>query len=126
MESVPVQRGIQYSRADAGALVMDVYVPPDAKAGERRPAVVIVAGYPDRGFETMLGCKFKDMGSSVSWARLLAMSGLAAITYANREPVRDLAALLDYVRENAGELGVDAGRIGFWSTPATCRLRWAR
>jgi hypothetical protein len=122
MERVPVRRGVEYSAAEAGALVTDVYVPPDAQAGELRPAVVIVAGYPDAGFEAMLGLKFKDMGSSVSWARLIAMSGMAAITYVNREPERDLRALLGYVRANAGELGIDASRLGLWSSSGNVPL----
>ena len=56
-------------------LIMDLYLPPNAGSGSRLPAVVIVAGYPDQGFQRMLNCRFKDMGSSVSWARLIAASG---------------------------------------------------
>jgi acetyl esterase/lipase len=55
------------------------------------------------------------MGAYTSWGRLAAASGLIAITYANREPAADIHALLQFVRQNAGPLGIDENRIGFWS-----------
>lgn len=115
MEAVTVRRDVAYHTSDAGVLTMDVYAPPDAAAGSRLPAVVFVSGYPDPGFERVLGCKLKDMGAYVSWARLLAASGLVAVTYANRQPVADAHALLGHLRENAASLGIDARRIGLWA-----------
>ncbi|MCA1817759.1 MAG: alpha/beta hydrolase [Acidobacteria bacterium] len=115
MEQAVVRRDVVYKVADAGALTMDIYRPPGSADVEPPPAVVIVAGYPDPGFERAVGCKFKEMGSTVSWARLFAASGLAAITYASREPEADLGALLRHVRQNADALGVDGGRVGLWA-----------
>ncbi len=54
------------------------------------------------------------MGSFVSWAQLVASSGLVGITYANREP-GDVNALLDYVQQHAASLGIDGNRIGIWA-----------
>lgn len=116
MESVAVRRDVEYRATDAGPLVLDLYAPPEATPGERFPAVVLVAGYPEPGIEKFIGCKFKEMGSSVSWSRLMAASGMVAITYTNREPVADLDALLGFVRQNAASLGVDDDRIGLWSS----------
>ena len=115
MDDVRVRRDVAYQEADAGALTMDVYHPPGTEGGARTPAVVFVAGYPDAGFERMVGCKFKEMASYVSWGRLAAASGLAAITYTNREPAADLRALLLYVRRNADPLGIDADRVALWA-----------
>ena len=86
MEAVPVRRDEPYRVTDAGPLTMDLYYPPDSKAGARTPAVIFVTGFSDLGAERMLGSRFKDMGSFVSWAQLVAISGLVGITYANREP----------------------------------------
>ena len=110
-----VQRDVEYQATDAGALTMDIYQPPRRRRGALSPAVVIVAGFPDPGFERKVGCKFKEMGSTVSWARLLAASGLAAISYTNREPAADVDAVLRHVRRHADELGIDADRIGLWA-----------
>ena len=115
VRGVTVRRDVEYRAADGGPLTMDLYYPPRAEAGARLPAVVFVSGYPDAGFEKIVGCKLKEMASYVSWARLAAASGLVAITYANRRPELDVLALLEHVRENAGELGVDADRVGLWA-----------
>ncbi|HEX8775876.1 MAG TPA: hypothetical protein VF735_20050 [Pyrinomonadaceae bacterium] len=116
MEGVEVRRDVEYEANDALGLTMDIYYPPDSKSGARVPAVVIVAGYKDAGFEAHVGCRFKEMGSSVSWGQLMAASGLAAITYTNREPSADIQALLEYVRRNAAALGIDENRIGLWAS----------
>jgi hypothetical protein len=122
MEDVQVRRDVAYRVTGAGTLTMDIYHPPDANGGARLPAVVIVAGYPDPGFQRVVGCMFKEMGSTVSWARLIAASGLAVITYTNREPEADLHALLQYVRRQAAPLGVNGDRLGFWASSGNVPL----
>ena len=125
MDAVTVHRDVVYRQTGTGDLTLDVYSPPapaDGASGARTPAVILVAGYSDVGFGKMLGCRFKDMGSSVSWARLIAASGLTAITYANREPAADLQALLGYLRENAEPLGIDETRIGAWASSGNVPL----
>lgn len=122
MDALTIRRDVEYRKTDSTALTMDIYYPPDWKSGARVPAVVIVTGYPDLGFEAKVGCKFKDMGSSVSWGQLMAASGLVAITYTNREPEADLRALLDYVRQNSESLSIDETRIGIWSSSGNVPL----
>jgi acetyl esterase/lipase len=109
-DSVRVQRDVPY-RDD---LTMDVYYPPSNEQA-RLPGVVFVTGYPDPGFQKFLGCKQKEMASYVSWAELMAASGLVAVTYSNREPPDDAEAVLAFIRENAETLGIDEKRIGVWS-----------
>jgi len=115
LDAVIIRRDVEYRATDAGALTIDIYYPPDFQSGARLPAVVFVSGYPDLGFQKMLGCKLKEMGSYISWGQLTAASGLAAITYTNREPAADIHALLQYVRQNAASLGMDENRIGLWA-----------
>jgi acetyl esterase/lipase len=110
-EAVTVLRDVPY-RDD---LTLDVYHPPESKSEERLPAVVFVTGYPDPGFQKFLGCRQKEMASYLSWAKLVAASGLIAVTYANREPPDDAEAVLAFIRENAETLGIDEKRIGVWS-----------
>jgi hypothetical protein len=130
MEAVSVQSDLVYRTATDGPLALDLYLP--GKTPSRGtaiqsavtqgsgtnpllPAVILVLGYSDVGAEARLGCKFKEMGSYISWAKLIAASGLAAVTYTNREPGADLEALLRFVRENGASLGIDPGRIGLWA-----------
>jgi hypothetical protein len=122
MDAVRILRDVEYSKSDTGAEMMDIYYPADVESEARVPAVIIVAGYPDPGFEAKVGCKFKEMGSSVSWGRLIAASGLTAITYANREPISSAAALLQHLRQNSASLGIDENRIGLWASSGNVPL----
>jgi dienelactone hydrolase len=115
MDGVKVLRDVVYRENGAGALTMDIYYPPDSQSGARIPAVIFIAGYPDLGFQRIVGCKFKEMGAYISWGQLTAASGLVAITYTNLEPATDIYALLEYVRQNANKLGIDENRIGLWA-----------
>ena len=110
-----VRRDYEYRVADAGALTMDVYSPPDSTSRALRPAVLFVTGLPDSGAERMVGCKLKEMGSYTSWAELTTTFGLVAITYTNDEPAADAHEVLNYVRQNATALGIDENRIGLWA-----------
>ncbi len=71
----------------------DLYRPP--AASEPLPVVVFVTGFPDPRFRAFAGCALKDTGPYRSWARLLAASGLAAVTYSNIEPATDAGDILD-------------------------------
>jgi len=115
MDAVTVQRDIVYGTGDGGFQTLDLYCPCDLQVGGRKPAVVFVIGYSDLWADTRLGCKFKEMESYVSWAKLAAASGLVAVTYANREPATDIGHLLQYLRTNAPALGIDSERMGLWA-----------
>lgn len=115
MDGVRIRRDIQFQIAETGPLTMNLYSPPDATTTTRLPAVIFVFGYSDVGAERAFGCKLQEMEAYISWAKLVAATGLIAITYVNHDPVRDLDALFGYVRENAAALGVDEKRIGLWS-----------
>jgi len=121
MDRVRVVRDVTYKTLAGQVLQMDVYYPPDqASQGELRPAVVFVNGVGDRPG----GPKLRTWGQYTSWPRLIAASGLTAITFdsrsgdANAEDVRDAFA---YVRGNGRTLGIDASRIGAWACSANVR-----
>jgi acetyl esterase/lipase len=115
MESVRITRDAIYRQGTHGPLGIDVYAPPAASMGERRGAVVFAIGYPDLGAIQRFGCLFKEMESYVSWARLIAATGMIGITYRNEDPAADLASVLAYIERHAADLGVDPARVGLWS-----------
>ena len=106
LDAVRVRRDIAYTTPADPELTMDVYSPAGRTAADRTPAVVLVPGFAGA---------VKRIGSFVSWAELMAASGLVAITCATREPVTDMETLLGYVREHAASLGVDGNRLGLWA-----------
>lgn len=113
MDDVVVQR-VPYRTVAEDSLTLDVYAPPNRNGCETLPAMILVTGYSDAGARRMFDCSFSEMGSFVSWARLMAASGLIAVTYTNEDP-RDVRATIDYVRQHAAELGIDGDRVGVWS-----------
>ncbi|MFN7943440.1 MAG: hypothetical protein U0X73_17745 [Thermoanaerobaculia bacterium] len=122
MDEVEVRAGLRFPGADGVDCELDLYLPAAAQGGAPPPAVVIVGGYPDPGLERRLGCRFMDMGWSTGWARLLATCGIAAVTYANRDPAADLVALLDHLRRTGERLGIDARRVGLWASSGSAPL----
>ena len=115
MDEVTVRRDVEFPAADGATLRLDLYQPPGARGGRPLPAVIVGEGYPEEGFERVVGCRFRDMGPVVSWARLIAASGMAVVVGSNRAPAEDARALLRFVRSAAGTLGIDASRIGVWA-----------
>ncbi|HKQ75205.1 MAG TPA: alpha/beta hydrolase [Blastocatellia bacterium] len=116
MDAVTIRRDAEYRATEAGALTMDLYYPPDSNSEARVPAVVFVGGYPDPGVQKVLGCKMKEMESYVSWGQLVAASGLVACAYTTgKEPATDLHALLQTLRQNSADWGIDENRIGVWA-----------
>lgn len=110
-QSVVVERNLSYSTPD-GPLAFDLYRPLHPSGPS--PVLVFVSGYPDPGMVAMLGKPMKEWASYEGWARLVAVSGIAAITYLNRTPT-DVVALLAHLREHADALGLDPARIGVWA-----------
>jgi hypothetical protein len=107
-------RDFEFTGADCEPLPGRIYLPDTTDLAPG--VVVIVEGYPDPGFVKHVGCRFMDMQWSISVAQLIAASGMAAITYANRQPAADAAAIVDYVSTHASRLGIDGSRIALWAT----------
>lgn len=104
--AVSVRRDVSYTTPADAESTLDVYYPPNRTASDTTPAVILVSGFPGAA---------KRIGSFVSWAELMAASGLVSITCATREPVADMEAVLAYVREHAASLGIDGNRMGLWA-----------
>jgi hypothetical protein len=118
MDAVPVRRDIEYAVVDGEAQTLDVYYPPEPRAGVAVPVVVFVTGFPDAGMKAAVGCRFKEMGSYTSWARLVAASGMSAVLYTNHRPAEDVKAVLEYLRAQSAPLGVNARCMGVWACSA--------
>lgn len=85
---------------------LDFY-PPSGADSTDLPAVVIVSGYPDDGFRKHTGTSFREMESTVSWARRFAASGLVGVTYASNDPASAIHEVLHALRGR---------RIGLWAS----------
>jgi acetyl esterase/lipase len=116
MDAVSVRRDVSYASGDPG-LLMDVYRPSSAAPEAPLPGVLLIHGGPG----PKLGAK--DMGVFTSYGRLLAASGLAAVTFNHRflaldrllDGAADVGAAHAFLLANAAELGVDSTRLAFWA-----------
>jgi acetyl esterase/lipase len=117
MDAVHVESG-RYRAGDGTELPFDVYSPPDPTKPARRGAVVLVHGGPGPP-----GARPHEWGVFQSYGRLVAASGLVAITFTHRlheagdypRAAADVAALVEHVRGRADSLGLDRDRIGVWA-----------
>ena len=124
MDSVTA-RGVAYRSTPEGDLPMDVYTPPDLLPGERRPALVFIHGGP---IPPELP-PATEWGVYRGYGALAAASGWVGVTFKHRfhsysqngdydqleQAESDIAAAITYVREHAGDLGVDADRLCLWA-----------
>ena len=111
MDAVTVRRDIAYGPTER-RLRMDVYYPPDETDDGRWPAVIIVAGYPGTMAPRPTTLTCKEIGWTVSMCQLIAVSGMVAIAYTNRDPVADLQAVFEHIHECARSLRIDPARVG--------------
>ncbi|MEM8933195.1 MAG: alpha/beta hydrolase [Acidobacteriota bacterium] len=112
---VRVRREIPYREDPEDRFaVFDLYAPSET-ADRPLPLVLVVSGYPDAGFERIVGCRLKDVRSYDAWGRLLAAAGCAVVIASNRDPVADLTALLHHLRDDADSLGLDLDRTAIWA-----------
>ncbi len=107
MQSVQVRKS-EFKGANGDSLPLEIY---DAINPISDALVAIVAGLPDAGFEKYVGCKFMEMEWTIGIARLIAASGMTAITHSNRDAEPDAHALIAH-------LSGLTSRVGIWSTSA--------
>ena len=118
MDRVRVERDVTYRTVDGAALKMDVYLPPDLAAADRRPVVFFVHGGP---VPPDLGAK--NLGVFRSYGELVAASGFVGVTFNHRlhdvkdyeRSGQDVAAAIDFVRTSAGRFQADAQRTAVWA-----------
>lgn len=101
-----------YPSAAGSPLPLDVYSPPAASGSDSLPVVIFVMGFPDSA--PTLGGPLKEKTQYISWGRLVAASGLIAITY-QTERHDDLEAVVAWIQENGHLYHMDPQRIGLWS-----------
>ena len=93
-------------------LIVDIYYPPGYKFETKLPVVILSHGLTDVAPNDL----DKDMGSQMDWAKLIAVSGMIAVSaQAGYKPVENSYYVFDFLAANADLLGLDLSRIGFWA-----------
>lgn len=119
MDQVEISADIHYSSIDSEYLLMDIYRPKGAGPGDSHATVLFVHGGP---VSERWGINPKEMGQYQSYGRLLAASGMVAVTFNHRlfdeqsfpDSEEDLLQALDFVRTNSSSYTIDPERICIW------------
>ena len=112
MENVIIKNDIPYQTHPGSTLKMDVYYPPKFDFKSKIPVIVVVLGYTDEAGKKLIESKFKDFSWLVSWCKITAVSGFAAIVYETVDPENDIRSLEKYLQLNQDKLMIDMNRIG--------------
>lgn len=114
---VQTQTNLIYSGSQDSPLQFDLYLPPDHLPGKKLPLVVLVHG------ETPLN-NLKDSGPFTSLSRVIAATGLAAVTFNHRtllqgagikDVIGDIEDLISFLIDHADDYGIDKDQIAIWS-----------
>ena len=116
--NVIVKKDITYQSIAGTALNMDIYYPPNFDFKSKIPAIIIVLGYTDIAGKKLLGSKFKNFITFISWCKIIAASGMAAIIYETVDPKQDILSLSNYLRSNESKLAIDNNKIGAFTLSA--------
>lgn len=111
-KNVKLKPDVPYS----GGLTLDIYMPPEAKATERRPAVIFLNAIGDAPNQQ----KVKHWEIYRSFPRLVAAHGLVGISMEAdgariQENLRELFAFLE---KDGAKHGIDATRLGVYAASA--------
>ena len=119
MDDVEVKKDRPYKTIDDIELKFDVYRPPQSDPSHELPTVVFVHG---EGAPEVIE-NSKDWAQYDGWGRLIALSGMVAVTFNHRsshffsrlsEPASDVEDLLDVILDPSTGLGIDPQRVGIW------------
>ena len=120
MDEIEVVKDRPYKRVDDRELKFDVYRPPQSDLSDSLPVVVFVHGEgPPEVIENS-----KDWGQYDGWGRLIAASGMMAVTFNRRsshffsrlsDPAADVDDLLDHVLDPSQKLGANPEQLAIWT-----------
>ena len=127
MEQIVIKKNVTYKTVEDRELQLDVYYPAHLAPHTRLPAVIFVHG--DGPAEQLK--ESKESGQYTSWGKLVAASGMIAVTANHRSTAgltnvagvaNDLDDLLSYVREQAQDLQIDPDTLGIWTCSSAAYL----
>lgn len=111
-KNVKVKPDVPYS----GSLTLDIYMPPEAKASEKRPAVIFLNAIGDAPNQQ----KVKHWEIYRSFPRLVAAHGLVGISMeADGARIQaNLRELFAFLEKDGTKHGIDATRLGVYAASA--------
>jgi tetratricopeptide (TPR) repeat protein len=107
--AISIQAG-EVSKNGEESLHFDLYRPTNHASGEALPVVLFIEG-PG-------GADYRQRPQYAGWGKLVTTIGMAGVVYGAKAGGVAESDLLDYLRQNAARLHVDAGSIVVWACSA--------
>ncbi len=115
MKDVKQKANVPYLTDAKGTEVIDIFTPPNAKTGDKFPAVIFFnsAGEPPIG-------KAKDWGIYQTFPRLVATQGMVGISMTvDSTRIQDcLRAVFDFLEKEGAKHNIDVTRLGTYAASA--------
>ncbi len=118
MEDVVCHKGEIYYSGNSFDLEADIYIPPGLSRGSKLPLVILTNNYPDVVWNKNSGVCHKDWQMIISWAELIAASGMIAVTYQTLYSQSESDSLISYLSRNADKFNIDIDRIAVFGCSA--------
>jgi len=115
MDKVIVKKGIPYLNSSDSTLKMDIYYPPNFDFKRRIPTIIVVYGFTDKAQRIIAGQQLRSWMPYLTWCRIIAASGMAAVVYETVDPENDLLSLEKYLKSNQDKLMIDMDKIGAYT-----------
>jgi Flp pilus assembly protein TadD len=114
-KEVKLTPNVPYLSDEKGSLAIDIYSPPDLKAGEKRAAVVFMNAIGDSP-----AGKVKNWEIYRSWPRLVAAHGLIGISMeADGSRIQEsVRSVFEFLANKGAEYGIDGTRLGLYAASA--------
>lgn len=114
-KDVKLKADVPYLKDTKGTLAIDIYTPPNMKAGEKLPAVVFLNAIGDTPND-----KIKNWEIYKSFPRLVAAHGMVGISMdADGTRIQEsLRGLFDFLGKEGAKHGIDATRLGVYAASA--------
>jgi tetratricopeptide (TPR) repeat protein len=114
-KDVKLKANVPYLKDTKGTLAIDIYTPPNMKAGEKLPAVVFLNAIGD----SPQG-KVKDWEIYKSFPRLIAAHGMVGISMeADGARIQEsLSGLFNFLEKEGANHGIDGTRLGVYAASA--------
>ena len=114
-KNVRVVKDVVYLKSGSRNLGIDIYTPPDFKAGEKRPAVIFLNAIGDAPDNQV-----KNWEIYKSFPRLVAAHGMIGISMdADGEKIQDsLRGLFNFLEKEGAAHGIDSTRLGVYAASA--------
>ena len=115
-KNVKLKADVPYLKDAKGTLAIDIYTPPNAKAGDKFPAVIFLNAIGDAPNQP----KVKSWEIYKSFPRLVAAHGIIGISMdADGERIQEsLRGLFDFLEKEGAKHGIDATRLGVYAASA--------